>query len=492
MTLIETIPQASELSMIEFDPSQRRMFEDRARVIVVNWHRQKGKDFTAAAKAIDQAMSTGQDWYIVSLTQRQADATFEKCRRVARAFERMLKIVVLGGESEYGSEQFDRSVGPAGQWFKFTARVIHLPNGARVISLPGRDPDTLAGLTGNVIFTEFGLFPNGGYEHWKVVFPLTTRGFSCIVISTPRGRNTKFYELWSNPDGQYSVHTCDIHKSVAEDGFVLRDNRGEPCTIEQFKKLYNDAAGWPREYECQFTGDLSSLILWAQLERAAELGKNNPDGFVFRMIRDKDAPGSDASALAGSLRGTQIEVGWDVARRGHLSAIAVNKAAGPNQPRRLIAVIAMRNCSFEFQRAMVSGIMDTSRLSVGFGDATGLGMESNEVLEKKYGGQGGRWTPFTFTGTGKREIASALVTAFSDGTQTLPPLDGAHKFIATDLYAIQKDDTGANLMLEETPNPLLEESHCDIGYAIGLMRLAGAKNARIPLPAPLLRKPVGF
>ena len=53
--------------IIRFDPSQRRLFDDNARVIVVNWHRQKGKDFTAAAKAVDHAIRTKQDWFIVSL-----------------------------------------------------------------------------------------------------------------------------------------------------------------------------------------------------------------------------------------------------------------------------------------------------------------------------------------------------------------------------------------------------------------------------------------
>ena len=105
--------------------------------------------------------------------------------------------------------------GDLGESFEFKARELHLPNGGRVVSLPGRNPDALAGLTGNVIFTELGLFPNGGYEHWRVVFPLTTRGHRVIVISTPRGKNTKFFELVSDPE-TYSVHTCDIHRSIAE------------------------------------------------------------------------------------------------------------------------------------------------------------------------------------------------------------------------------------------------------------------------------------
>jgi phage FluMu gp28-like protein len=356
--------------------------------------------------------------------------------RVANVFKRLLRIVGEDQISEYGSEQYDKWLNQA---FQFTAREIRFPNGGRVVSLPGRDPDTLAGLTGNIIFTEFGLFPGGGYDHWRVVFPLTTRGFSCIVISTPRGKNTKFYELFINLDGLYSVHFCDIYKSVAEDGFVLRDNDGNPTTIEQFKKLYGDNAGFDREYGCQFTGDLSALITWAELERAA--GLDNPDGFTFRMIRDAQTPARSAAPFVGALAGVRLEVGWDVARRGDLSVIAVNKSVRPDVPKRLVAVIAMHNCTFEFMRAMVVSVMDTSRFSVGYGDATGLGMESNEALQTKYRE---RWTPHTFTGVGKREVASALKTAFSDGNQTIPPLDSEHKLVATDLYAIQKDDTGAN------------------------------------------------
>jgi len=481
--MIEAIEQSQQVapSVYRFDPSQRRLMDDQSRVIIVNWHRQKGKDFTAAAKAIRQALVSKQSWYIVSLTQRQADATFDKCKAAAKSFMELLKIAGTTDESSYASEQWDKELK---QGFTFLARTIRLPGGGSVTSLPGRDPDTLAGLTGNVIFTEFGLFPNGGFDHWRVVFPLATRGFQVIVISTPRGKNTKFYELCQNMDGAYSVHFCDIHHSIEHDGFILRDNAGEPTTLENFRKLYGDAAGFQREYECLFTGDAAALIPWAELERAAGLA--NPDGFIFRRI-DGGREIRPAEIFRGALAGKSIALGWDVARRGHLSVIAVNRLV-TKHPSRLIAMVAMRDCTFEYMRHVATTIMDTTRQSVGFGDATGLGMESNEVLEKKYRD---RWTPYMFTAASKREVASALRTGFSDGMQTLPGMD-EHKFIAADLYAIQADQSGANLLLSETPNPLLEESHCDIAYAIGLARLAGAKNARMPLPAPLMHKPAGW
>lgn len=191
-------------------PWQRRFFVDTSRVQVVCWSRQLGKDFGTACKATAQALGDGQTWFIISLTQRQADATFDKCKFWAKRWEvayEELTSTFTGHDDELDSE------------FTYNARELVLPNGGRVVSLPGRNPDALAGFTGNVIFTEFGLFPNGGYEHWRVVFPLTTKGFQVVVISTPRNRNSKFFELVNAPD-TYSVHFTNIEDAMAE-GFEL-------------------------------------------------------------------------------------------------------------------------------------------------------------------------------------------------------------------------------------------------------------------------------
>lgn len=457
---------ASPKSLIRFLPYQRKFFDDTARVLVACWCRQAGKDFTTAAKAVDHALRTGQDWYIVSITQRQADATFAKCQRFARAFQEMLRIE---GEARLSAEEFveyDRTIQ---QEFRQVARTIHLPGGGSVTALPGRDPDTLAGLTGNVIFTEFGLFPGGGYDHWRVVFPLSTRGYQVVVISTPRGKNTKFFELVDDTE-TYSVHRLTIADAVA-DGLVLRDNNGDPCTIEAFRKLYGDETGWQREYLCEFTGDLEALVTWAKLQAAGREGLDfkhlllvNDTGWDPQFFEDL----ADLVDLAGL--GGRPEFGWDVARKGDLSVFWVNvrTPAGPAELRRMVL---MKNCTFALQREVVRAGMNADRRGVGVGDATGLGMDSNETLHAEYGI---RWEMFTFTTTGKAELGSLLKTAFDDGDQVLPPQtgDGAQKWIHTDLYAIQADRSGDRPKLIETPNPNLPDSHCDVAYSGALARKA--------------------
>ena len=457
--------QQSQLACL--DPAQARLVKDDSRVISVCWHRQKGKDFTTSAKAVLHAMQTGQPWYIVSLTQRQADETFKKCKCWAERFKARLQERQHEAREEYDAD--------LDQYFEFRSRELRLPNGGSVVSLPGKDPDTLAGLTGNVIFTEFGLFPNGGYDHWRVVFPLATRGYHVIAISTPRSKQTKFYELVSDRD-TYSVHFCDIHQSVAE-GFQLTDEHDQPISLEAFKAMYGDEAGWQREYECQFTGDLDALVRWSLLVYAGQLGAELPFDLVTIENDSGFEPGLfDAQAPDKG----RFELGWDVARKGDISALWINHAA-PGRPKHLRFLVLMQNCKFDLQRQVVREAMQTRLGGVGCGDATGLGMESNEVLRDTFGE---RWEPVDFGGKRKSELGSTLATTFGDGDQAIPPTDGPHKFIAADLYAIQKEDQGPTndrrLKLYEQPNPLRPESHCDIAYAGALSLRAGSLEGATP------------
>ena len=448
-------------SVIDLLPYQAESFRRRSGVSVDIWSRQTGKDFTSACAADDDAMAKGRDWFIVSLSQRQADQSHDKCKLVAEALKQAYAISgeITGSDGcEYGD--YDAEIKHT---FRCQARKLHLPNGGSVTSLPGRNPDTIAGLTGAVIFTEFGLFPKGGYEHWRTIFPLTTRGYPLRVISTPRNKSTKFYELVSKPN-QYPQTFVDIYRAVAE-GLELKDGDGKPTTIQALRDDYGDEAGWAREYECQFTGDLESLVKWAQLESASRLVADD-----CPIIEVKNGAGWKAGFLGAHLRrllaitaGSRIECGWDVARHSDLSVLWVNLFR-PGRPRTLAGLVVMAGTQFALQREIVREAMRAGQ-SVGCGDSTGLGMDSNETLATQFPG---RWVGVNFSGKAKRELGSILMTAFDDGGQELPVMTAGTKFIACDLYAVQKEGDRENLVLTETNNPLRHESHCDIAYAAAL------------------------
>ena len=216
------------------------------------WCRQSGKDFTASLKACLSALAKPEAWFIVSLTERQALATFDKVKMHLRAFG-----VVLG-DLQFIDEQI-RFQDKKGDWCQVTAKTVRLPGGGSITALPGSNPDAIAGLTGNIIFTEFALMPDNGVAHWRVVFPLITRGFRLIAISTPRGHGTKFAELCRNAKGKYWVSEVDIHKAVA-DGVKLTDEEGAPITVEELEELYADPMGWSREYLIKESDELDALV----------------------------------------------------------------------------------------------------------------------------------------------------------------------------------------------------------------------------------------
>lgn len=428
---------------------QRESIDDHKRVQADFWCRQSGKDFATAFKAVLRGLEGGADWLIGSLTQRQADLTFEKVATHARAIAQVM--------CDEGEEEFEANIG--GKMFKFTSRILTLPTGVKIISLPGRDPDSWAGYTANVIITEYALFPDGGFKHWRVVTPIAlTNGLSIYIITTPRTKDTKAYEIRQNKKGRYSVRVVDIHRAVA-DGLVLRDEDGAPCTIDDFKEIYGDAVGWQTEYLVLECDDLGALMSWTTIEAAYEK-------YECPILDLRDDQGYDPqreNIFAARLKALpgRLTCGWDVARRKHLSVLWFNEEMGGRQYLRLLVIF--RRCSFAFQRnGMIEQAMDALPGLVGCGDSTGLGMESNEKLEGKYGV---RWRGVNFAGSRKIGLASGLQTTYQDRGQAIP---GSAETVAYDLHSLQKETRPDRIIIHEMQNPLEPNSHCDIAYANAL------------------------
>lgn len=443
-TAVQPLAPLAPDSVIRLDPSQLRLFLDKSRVIVVCWHRQKGKDFTSAAKAVDDALLTGNNWHIVSLTQRQADATFEKVVKIAKTYKRLL------GKIHIEDHEFVED------GFALKARELVLPNGAKVVALPGRNPDNLAGLTGNLILTEFALFDKGGFEHWGVLFPLITRGtLRLMAISTPRETTTKFQELLRNKDDQYSVHFCDIHQSVAEDGFKLFDAKGQPCDIRAFRKIYNDEKNWPREYECQ-PGDAESAFLSFELIR--------------RCVEPNLKLLEDPAKLSGVCYG-----GYDVGRSRDLSFLWIDELIGDVCWTRM--AVPLKNKTFREQRELLDRVMANPAVKRMCIDKGLIGLQLAEDLVERWGHrvEGVQLGPAV-----QSEAAMLLLGSMEDGRTRLPDLPE----ITASLNKPRKVMVAGNVRIE---TPRDEAGHCDEFWAKCLARLAAA--GMTPPPPPQMEIP---
>ena len=438
-------------ALIKLTDYQLKAVQDKSRVAIFKWCRQAGKDFTASLIAVLDGLESGNNWYIVSLTQRQALATAKKAQTHARAIG-----LVVGDLTEIQTKDRDG--------FLQTSYGVRLPNGAEIVALPGKDPDALAGLTGNVIFTEMALFPNNGTDHWRVVFPLSTRGFRILAISTPRGTETKFAELCRNPKGKYSVHVVDIHAAIAG-GLELRDETGKPITPAELEDIYNDPSGWNREYLCLEGEDWDPLISWEHIHTC--LATYQPERLHIEGMAALDAALQEQvkpmiARLRAGMTGQPV-FGYDIGVTGDLAAIPLGERIGDVTWQR--GLITMHGVDdFEWQRQVVRELMHAG--FIGVGDASGLGRDSCQQLEKEFTTY--RFRGLVFTGESKSALCVQLMQAFQASKARLAKDDLETQY---DLHSLAKKEVGVakRLQVVANRNPMLKYSHCDIALAWGMM-----------------------
>lgn len=450
----ETLPGGEIVRLPEY---QKRALRTKARIAVRKWARQTGKDFTTSLEAILDASESGQNWYIISLTQRQALATAKKAQMHVRAIQAALP--------DIRTEEWEL---PSGE--KVMSFGCRLSNGAEVVALPGKDPDALAGLTGNVIFTEMALFPNNGVDHWRVVFPLITRGFKLRAISTPRGPETKFAELCRNAKGKYDVQTVTIYDAVAQ-GLDLRDEDGKPITPEELKELYADPSGWSREYECIEGQDHEALIEW-QYIHAIESDYTVPaihiEGTAALQAQFDTANDPLFAPLRrGTLTGRPMlgrpVLGWDIAVTGDLSVIAYGEVLGDTTwLRGMVTMHGVDN--LEFQEDVVRCALKTG--AVGVGDATGLGREACQRMTSEFGEH--RFKGMVFGAVNRTELGVQYMKTVQSVRQRIPKDNLELEY---DIHSMAKREAGiaGRLQLVPQQNPLNKHSHCDMFWALAMM-----------------------
>jgi phage FluMu gp28-like protein len=164
-----------------------------------------------------------------------------------------------------------------------------------------------------------------------------------------------------------------------------------------------------------------------------------------------------------------LYLGWDVARKDHLSSVWINAKVGDRFKH--VALINMRRMPFPFMRAVVGQAMKYCR--AGRGDATGLGMESCEALAREFPG---RFEGVNFS-SGKKEICVRMMQVYQDGRQVLSKHESD---VVHDVHGIQKEDRGEVVRFHETKNPENKHSHCDMAYANGLALHAESYGVSVP------------
>jgi phage FluMu gp28-like protein len=211
----------------------------------------------------------------------------------------------------------------------------------------------------------------------------------------------------------------------------------------------------------------SPAIKWEYLHAAR---RPETEALRFRIAGD-DMTAVEAAAeaiVAALAQGGRAELGYDVARTGHLSAVWVNAREGALHVLR--ALVTFQGSRFGTQRSLIEACLKGCRRLVGAGDKTGLGMQVCEELEDRFGKA--RFVGVNFSAS-KPDLGTRLTRVYEDGNQALPA-GQAWADVEYDLAGIRSQPLpSGRLQFYETPNPIEKRSHCDIAWANALALLAG-------------------
>lgn len=405
---------------VKLYPYQEAWVKDRARYKIRLKSRQIGASFDSSLEAVLDCLANRTTWLFLSRGERQSRELMEKAGMHAKAAGSAIKEI----EGRYKQDKNDIKL------------LEHkYPNGSKIIGLPS-NPDTARGFSANILLDEFA-FHKDSRKIWTALYPSVTRGYKVRVLSTPNGKNNKFYELWSG-DNQYSKHKTDIYEAVAQ---------GLPANIEELRENCDSDDAWQQEYCCQFLDEATAYITY---------------DLITSCESDKIS-----TALPDNLGGLgELYGGMDVGRKRDLTVIWLVEKLGDVFYTRLIK--CMEKTPFRTQQdyleLLFSSLPTLRRFCI---DSTGLGMQLAEEMQTKYLS---RVEPVTFTSAVKEDMAVTLRRRFED-TQVRIPID---RVIREDIHSIKKYTTSAGNIRFDAERS--EGSHADRFWALALALHAGSTS----------------
>lgn len=397
---------------LQLYPYQRRWVQDESRFKIAMFARQCGKTFTSTLELVLDCVRAEAEgrrvrWVILSRGERQArEAMNEGVKLHLRALKAGFKELEM---------DFDAHT---------KALEVSLPGGSRITALPA-NPDTARGFSANVLLDEFA-FHQDSRAIWKALFPVISKpGLKLRVISTPNGKGNKFYELMSGAGDNWSRHTTDIYKAVAD---------GLPRDIEELRTGAGDPDLWAQEFELQWLDEASSWL-------------------SFELINgvENDAAGDRAGYLGGD-----CYVGVDIGRRNDLYVIWVLERVGDVLWTR--EIITRKRATFAEQDALLDDVVRHYRVRGMRMDQTGMGEKPVEDAQRRYGShcvQG-----VLFTSSSKLHLANIGKQAYEDRKIRIPSGDLA---LRTDLHKLKKvsSPTGTPRFIAESDS----SGHADRAWA---------------------------
>lgn len=283
-------------------------------------------------------------------------------------------------------------------------------------------------------------------EVLKAAMAFRIWGGTVHVLSTHNGEASAFNQLVLDVRGKKrpgSLHTVTFEAAVREGlgrrRFEVQNREWTPVTeaawVLETRAEYGDGAA--EELDCVPSAGAGTWLSWAEI----------------RAVEDP------AAGVPEKFDGKRTVIGWDVARRRHLSVLWVLELVGDVAWTR--EVVELQGQSFAAQDAELGRLVDRYRPQRVAIDQTGMGEKVVEDARRRHGRH--RVEGVLMTGPARLEVATSLKRRFEDRAVRIPESDA----IRRDLRAVKRaaGPTGAPRLVADEVGT---DGHADRFWALAL------------------------
>lgn len=404
---------------------QKRWLADKARFKHGRWSRQSGKSFIATLGAVDDCFSRRTEWLFLSRGERQSK------KLIAEAKRHMIAYSVAAEEIE--SEWREKE-----NIYKMLE--LRFPNGSAIYGLPA-NPDTARGWSANVLLDEFAFHPDSR-AIWTALYPTITRGYKLQVLSTPNGKNNKFFELESNE--RFSHHVVTLYDAVAG-GLELRGEDGQLITPEELIAAMGDREAAAQEYLVQYIDEATAFISYDLITEgenpdldvepawAGRLRGHAEDAYALVKAHNEMAAAQllehAKEAYLAIPFAHDLYVGMDIGRRRDLTVIWIDEKR--ERRAHAVAIITLSRAPFYQQWFVLQVLLSHQKVRRFCGDQSGLGMNLVENAQLKFGS---KVEGIDFTPANKEILATNLKQSLEDHRRVFP----ADRTVRESLHSVKR------------------------------------------------------
>ena len=151
---------------------------------------------------------------------------------------------------------------------------VEFENGSKIVAR-ATTKNAGRGLSISLLYAdELAIVPkNIVEEFWEAVYPVLSTGGQCLVTSTPKGDNNRFYFIWRDA---YILKKEDNTFFPVFLHWSRHPDRDE-AWAQKMRRSLGDESKWQQEFECSFLSNAATVIDLKQIDNMSKLVRTQID-----------------------------------------------------------------------------------------------------------------------------------------------------------------------------------------------------------------------